>query len=115
MSFLVHPFRPSFEFDLRKARELFHFGKWIFGVSVLTFLGTQLDTLIVGRYLGAAGLGVYAIAKRLSLYLPNMLVPAISPVSFSAFSRLQDHHTRQRSALNTQKRCVPPVPSVVSS
>jgi len=34
VSYLIHAYRPYFSLDLDKAKELFGFGKWIFGSSM---------------------------------------------------------------------------------
>lgn len=48
--------------DREAARQLIHFGRWLFVSSMLTFLAGQLDRIILGKLLDVSELGVYAIA-----------------------------------------------------
>ena len=57
MSYFIHPYRPRIRLDFVKAKELFGFGKWILGSSILMFLITQGDDAFVGKFLGATMLG----------------------------------------------------------
>ena len=52
VSYLIHPYRPRLNFALEKVKELFGFGKWILGSSILFFLITQGDDIFVGKLLG---------------------------------------------------------------
>lgn len=54
------------------ARELIHFGKWIFLSTVAGFLVQQADRLVLGRYLSMAELGIYGIGFFLASF-PLML------------------------------------------
>ena len=89
-SYFIHPYRPKFDFHLGKAKELFGFGKWILGSSILVFLYTQGDDILVGRLLGATALGFYQLAYRVSLIPVREITLVISQISFPAFSKLQD-------------------------
>jgi O-antigen/teichoic acid export membrane protein len=55
--------RPAF--DRKFAGEIISFGKWIFISSIVYFLSTYLDRLILGNYVSLALLGVYGIARSL--------------------------------------------------
>jgi len=58
VSYLMHPYKPHLSSDLWKAKELFGFGKWILGSSILIFLITQGDDIFVGKLLGTTALGL---------------------------------------------------------
>ncbi|MFX4261832.1 oligosaccharide flippase family protein, partial [Pelotomaculum propionicicum] len=62
MSYVIHNYRPSLKFDLKKTKDLFSYGRWILFSSVLIFLLTQGDDIFVGKILGATALGFYQIA-----------------------------------------------------
>ena len=51
-SYALHPRRPTLRIDLTKVRELSGFGRWFLGSNVLTYLGTNLDGVVIGRLLG---------------------------------------------------------------
>ena len=42
LSFLMHTHRPVFEFHKNYFKELFHFGKWIFSISIIGAIGKIL-------------------------------------------------------------------------
>ena len=89
LSYILHPYRPSLEFDARKVGELWTFGKWLFGGSTFIYVSNQVDDILVGRWLGAASLGVYQIAFRISNAVATEVTHVISGVTFPAYSKLQ--------------------------
>lgn len=90
VSYLVHPYHPHFKLDLAKTKELFGFGKWILGSSILMFLITQGDDIFVGKLLGVTLLGFYQMAYRFSNAPATEISHVISQVTFPAYSKLQD-------------------------
>lgn len=90
VSFLVHPYRPRPGFDSELAREMLDYGKWIFGSSILGFLTNEGDDVFVGWFLGAASLGVYQMAYRISNAPATEITHTISQVVFPTYSKLQD-------------------------
>jgi len=98
VSYLIHPYRPHLSRDLGKAKELFGFGKWILGSSILVFLITQGDDIFVGKLLGATALGFYQLAYRISNMPATEITHVISQVTFPAYSKLQDNIPKLREA-----------------
>ncbi|MCD6384439.1 lipopolysaccharide biosynthesis protein [Candidatus Sumerlaeota bacterium] len=98
VSYIIHPFRPRIEFNLQKISELFGFGKWVLGSSILIFLITQGDSIVVGKLVGVVALGLYQMAYRLSNMPATEITHIISQVSFPAYSKLQDDISRLRDA-----------------
>ncbi|MHA1344360.1 MAG: lipopolysaccharide biosynthesis protein [Promethearchaeota archaeon] len=98
VSYLVHPYRPRLSKDLGKAKELFGFGKWIMGSSILLFLITQGDDIFVGKLLGVTALGFYQLAYRISNMPATEITHVISQVTFPAYSKLQDNLPKLREA-----------------
>jgi O-antigen/teichoic acid export membrane protein len=97
-SYLIHPYRPHLSSDLGKAKELFGFGKWVLGSSILIFLITQGDDIFVGKVLGTAALGFYQLAYRISNMPATEITHVISQVTFPAYSKLQGDIPRLREA-----------------
>ncbi len=100
-SYLVHPYRPKFRLDVTKARELSGFGKWVFGSTVLIFLITQGDDILVGKVLGVTALGLYQLAYRFSNMPATEITHVISQVSFPVYAKLQDTIPKLREAYFT--------------
>ena len=97
-SYFVHPYRPRFKLERAKARELYTFGKWILGSSILVFLVTQGDDILVGKLLGTTMLGFYQMAYRISNMPATEITHVISQVTFPAYSKLQDNIPKLREA-----------------
>jgi O-antigen/teichoic acid export membrane protein len=77
---------------LRYWRDLFAYGRWVFLGGVATWLLQTGDNLAVGKFLGPANLGVYALAYSYGL-LPFMLIGgAVAQAMFPAYSRLQEDY-----------------------
>src|SRR5262249_15570128 len=63
----VSPWRPQLRFSVASLRDLGGFSIRVFGQRLLYYLHRNVDNLLVGRFLGAAALGVYALAYNLML------------------------------------------------
>ena len=98
ISYLIHPYRPHLSADLGNAKELFVFGKWVLGSSILIFLITQGDDIFVGKLLGATALGFYQMAYMISNLPSTEITHVISQVTFPAYSKLQGDIPKLRDA-----------------
>ena len=98
MSYILHPYRPKLRFRKEKFQELFGFGKWVLGSSLLVFLVTQGDDIFVGKVLGITALGLYQIAYTFSNLPATEITHVISQVTFPAYSKLQDQPTKLKEA-----------------
>ena len=78
----------------RRFNEILSFGKWIFLASVLFFLASNGDRLILGGMVDANTLGAYVIAYTLFSALDQAINKIIVDVAFPALSeiiRLRPH------------------------
>jgi len=98
VSYIIHTYRPRFSFELPKAKELLNFGKWIFGSSILIFLITQGDDILVGKILGLTALGLYQMAYAISNLPATEITHVISQVTFPAYSKLQSNIPKLKDA-----------------
>jgi len=98
VSYWIHSFRPRLEFNIKKAKELFNFGKWIFGSGMLDYLLTEGDDIVLGRILGAGSLGLYQMAYRIACFPATQVTNLISKVSFPVYSQIQDQVSRLGNA-----------------
>jgi len=98
VSYWIHSFRPRLEFNIKKARELFNFGKWIFSSGLLDYLLIEGDDIVLGRILGAGSLGLYQMAYRIACFPATQVTNLISRVSFPVYSKIQDQVTRLGNA-----------------
>jgi O-antigen/teichoic acid export membrane protein len=103
---LVHPWRPSFQFALDKSKALLSYGVNIVAVDGLGIILTNTDYLVVGRYLGAEALGIYTLAFR----IPDMLIMQfcylVGTVVFPLYSKLRDDSSALTRGFLTTTRYV---------
>ncbi len=98
MSYIIHPYRPRLSSDFKKAKDLWGFGRWVLGSSMLIFLVNQGNDIMVGKVLGATALGFYLMAYRISTMPSAEISHMISQVIFPAYSKLQNDMPRLREA-----------------
>lgn len=86
----VLPWRPSFNFVSNTARSLLSYGISIVSVDTLAMLLLNVDYLFVGRFMGAAALGVYSLAFRIPDLLITQFCNVISKVIFPVYVKMRD-------------------------
>jgi O-antigen/teichoic acid export membrane protein len=86
----MSPWRPGFRFSWTSLKSMAGFSTYIFGHRLLYYLHRNSDNLLIGRYVGAASLGAYAIAYNVILVPFSRIAAPIQDVVFPAFSRIQD-------------------------
>jgi len=89
-SYILHPFRPSFKFDLNAAKGLFDFGKYIFAAGIVVFLAMQGPDALVGKILGLNSLGFYVIAFNIANMPATSVTHLTSQIAFPVYAKLQD-------------------------
>ncbi len=90
--------RPAFTFSRTSLRGLAGFSSQVLGTQIVTAVISNLDNLLVGKFLGATALGAYRLSYNLVIFpLSNLAVP-IAQVLFPAFSRMQGDRTRMANA-----------------
>jgi O-antigen/teichoic acid export membrane protein len=85
--------RNKFRWDRSALDTFMSFGKWIYLSSVVYFLSTQSDRLLLGRYLDMMHLGVYGTATVLSGAVQTVVLKINSDVLFPAYSRVVQEGT----------------------
>lgn len=98
VSYFIHPYRPRLSFNFDKVKELSGFGRWVLGSSILLFLITQGDSVLVGKLLGVTMLGFYQMAYRISNMPVTEITHVISQVTFPAYTKIQDNIPKLREA-----------------
>jgi len=91
-----HTVRPSL--NLRAARDLLSFGVGHSMAQIGTFLSQQGDNLVVGRWLGAAALGVYGRAYNLMVMPASAFGRIVNRVLFPVMAQVQDERDRLANA-----------------
>lgn len=87
-------FMPAFSF--RATKGSLRFGRLITLNRILWFSYGNLDIAIAGRMLGKNIVGLYSVALSLASVPLEKIMPAITQVSFAAFSLIQEDRERVR-------------------
>ena len=66
LSYLIPQPRLHFRLKREYVLSIFHFGKWIFLVSMLNYAATNIDRIILGRFLEPRVIGIYGLARIVS-------------------------------------------------
>jgi len=94
LSYAIHPYHPRARFDASQANELFRFGKWMLGSSVVVLLATRLDHMMLGKVLGAGALGIYTIAYTISNMPATEITHLANAVMMPAYAKIGDDRRR---------------------
>lgn len=81
--------RPSLTFSLDSLRSSGSFGGKLFVARLASYLNLNADNLLIGRYLGAGPLGVYALAYNVMITPLARVAAPVHGVLFPALARLQ--------------------------
>jgi O-antigen/teichoic acid export membrane protein len=104
LSYLIVPTRPSPRFDKETARELFRYGRYITGLTIVLFITSEIDNLAVGKILGLEQLGIYTLAYSLANLPATHISKVASSVVFPAYSSLQNDLAKLRIGYLTMVR-----------
>jgi O-antigen/teichoic acid export membrane protein len=90
----ISPWRPSATFSLASLRRLGGFAGNVFGQNLLYQAGRNLGSVLIGRFLGPASVGAYALATNAILMPFARIAGPLQQVFFPAFSRMTDDRER---------------------
>lgn len=76
-SFKISSIRHQITWDKKAVDEIFSFGKWIFVSTAVTFVASQSDKLMLGKFLPLEILGIYTVALAFA-EIPHNIVFQIS-------------------------------------
>jgi O-antigen/teichoic acid export membrane protein len=86
--------RPKLRFSVQSLRKLAGFSGSVFATRLLYYTSESSVTLLVGRFLGASAVGMYAVAYTVILVPLLRIAVPVGEVLFPAFARLQDDRER---------------------
>jgi len=90
--------RLSFIYNWKYYKPLYSFGSRVSAISFFEFVGSNLDTLAIGHFIGAAPLGIYNRAFMLVNLPAQYLTTSFSRVLFPSFSKVQKEIERLKKA-----------------
>jgi len=98
LSYILIPGKPRFDFNIKIAKELLKYGKFITGTSIVLFIVSQLDNAVVGKILGVEQLGYYVLAFTTANFATTYVAKLAAKVLFPVFSHIQDDKKATRKA-----------------
>lgn len=106
LSFLVAPIRPSLRWEAQSRRDLYRFARGMAGLSLLTFLAMQADTIVLARTVTVESLGLYAMAITLAAFPLAIFSKALQPLVVPVLARLQEDPAALRAMVLRMSRLV---------
>ena len=92
---------PRFHYNTHEIKSFLSFGSFRTGAFVVGFLASQLDAILIGKFIGVAELGIYDVLKRLAIYPVKMITPVIQKVLYPILAKV--HESKERASAMFQK------------
>ena len=86
LNYHLFPYKHKLTLDKEIALEIFHFSKWIFVASALTYIFSQGDRLFFGANISPTTLGIYSIALMMATTIKTLTETLAGKIVFPAFS-----------------------------
>lgn len=85
-SYIVESYRPRLIWNKEAGSALFHFGKYIFLNTLITWTTMNADRLIIGKALNMEALGIYSIGLNIGIIIEMLFVQILNQSYFPALS-----------------------------
>ena len=89
--------RPPLHGSFARLRSMASFGWGLVGARIVQYGGKNADNILVGRYLGATDLALYALSYRMLTLPLQTFGRVVNKVAFPLFSQMQGHPDRIRA------------------
>jgi lipopolysaccharide exporter len=83
-SYTMSPYRPRL--TLRRWRRILGFSLWVWASGLVMMVWDKIDSIVVGRFLGAGAVGIFAIGWEIGALPLTELVAPLHRALFSGFS-----------------------------
>ncbi len=93
----VAGYLPTLDFSWREVRSIGSFSLNLTGYNMFNYMVRNADNLLVGRFLGATPLGIYALAYRIMIYPLQSVTTVISRVMYPVYASIQNDDARFRA------------------
>jgi O-antigen/teichoic acid export membrane protein len=87
---ITSKWRPLYYINLGKIRHHFKFGSNLVGHDLLSYFSRNIDTFLIGKYLGANQLGIYARAYFLMLQPVSIINQVLARVMFPVLVKFEN-------------------------
>ncbi|MBZ9777720.1 MOP flippase family protein [Psychroflexus sp. CAK8W] len=85
---------PRLYFNLKEVKYFLNFGSFRTGSFLVSFLNTQLDSILIGKFIGVGELGVYDVFKRIVQQPIRLLSPIIQKVTYPLMAKVHEDKLR---------------------
>ncbi len=96
-TFALAAWRPLFCFSMPAVREILPFSSNLTGFGAVNYWARNIDDLLVGKFIGSAGLGIYTRAYALMLLPVTQVTTVVGDVMLPVLSSMQADHPRARA------------------
>lgn len=98
LAYIMKPHSLKLSFKRADYQQLFSYGTKASAIGFFEFLGSNLDTLIIGHFLGKDALGLYNRVYLLVTLPIEYFVTSITKVLFPSYSKIQAQTARLKKA-----------------
>lgn len=91
---VLSTWKPRFLFNWNKVKELLGFSLNLLGEKLINYSARNVDDLLIGKFIGSGGLGIYSKAYSLMLFPLRNVSSVISKVMFPSLSTIQEDKAR---------------------
>lgn len=96
---LTNHWTPLLVFSKNSFKELFGFGGYILGTSIISTIGNEVQGLLIGRLYNPATMGFYSKARSTERLASHSISDMLSQITLPLYSELQNERERLISAI----------------
>ena len=86
----IHSWRPSFKFSIARIKFYLKSGLALISTKVVNYFSKNIDSALIGKFLGASPLGIYNRAFSIMSYPVHQITGVLSSVLFPSLSIIQN-------------------------
>jgi lipopolysaccharide exporter len=104
MSYWAHPFRPRFSFS--EMSSLMRFSKWLLVNNLVNFFKERSSDFVIGRFFGAAPLGLYNVSNEFASLPANEMGAPINRALLPGLAKMAGQPDAMRKAFTNMSGLV---------
>jgi len=89
--------KPMFHFNKSDLNGFLRFGFYQMGDNILNYFNSNLDFIVIGKFLGSEALGFYSLAYNIIILPVSRINPIITRVAFPVFAKIQNQNEKLRN------------------
>lgn len=94
VSFLVSDYRPKFNIEYSKCKELLSFGGWVFAYTIVGYLLLKMSEVFALKYVGIAELAIFQMAFFMAMLMRNSISEIQNRIIFPLVSSFKSDSTK---------------------